>query len=67
MKNFRQLKDTSNTAKSRLRKISNIEKYFGMEKSNPDKTNFKRLPYYLTEGKKSTWKKQIMSRFERVE
>ena len=67
MKSFRQLKDTNNMAKSRIRKLSTTGKYYGMEKSNPDKTNFNRPPYYLTAGKKSNWKKQIMSRFERVE
>lgn len=52
MKTFRQLKDTNNMAKSRLRKLSSTGKYYGMEKSNPDKTNFNRPPYYLTVGKK---------------
>lgn len=67
MKSFRQLKDTNNMAKSRIRKLSTTGKYYGMEKSNPDKTNFNRPPYYLTAGKQPNWKKQIMSRFERVE
>ena len=53
MKTFRQLKDTNNMAKSRLRKLSSTGKYYGMEKSNLDKTNFNRPPYYLTVGKKS--------------
>lgn len=67
MKSFRQLKDTNNMAKSRIRKLSTTGKYYGMEKSNPDKTNFNRPPYYLTVGKKSNWKSMLMSRFERVE
>lgn len=69
MKSFRQLKDTSNTVKTRLRKLSNTSKYYGMEKSNSDKTNFKRPPYYLIANKnvKSDWKTQIMNRFEKVE
>ena len=67
MKSFRQLKDTNNMAKSRLRKLSSTGKYYGMEKSNPDKTNFNRPPYYLTVGQKSNWKSMLMNRFERVE
>lgn len=67
MTNFKQLKDTNNMAKSRLRKLSCSGKYFEMEKSNPDKTNFNIPPYYLTLAKKANWKKQLMSRFEKVE
>ena len=68
MKTFRQLKDTNNMAKSRLRKLSSTGKYYGMEKSNPDKTNFNRPPYYLTVGKnKENWKQKMMSRFVRIQ
>ena len=69
MKTFRQLKDTNNMVKTRLRKLSNTNKYYGMEKCNADKTNFHRSPYYLIASRKSesNWKTQIMSRFERVE
>lgn len=66
MKTFRQLKDTNNMAKSRLRKLSSTGKYYGMEKSNPDKTNFNRPPYYLTVAKKTNWKTVILNRFEKV-
>ena len=49
---FRVLKDTNGMAKTRLRKLSVTGKYYGMEKSNSDKTAFKRPPYYMTAGKK---------------
>ena len=67
MKSFRQLKDTNNMAKTRIRKLSSTGKYYSMEKSNPDKTNFNRPPYYLTVGKKENWKEQMMCRFVRVQ
>lgn len=54
MSNFKQLKDTNNMAKTRLRKLQITEKYYGMEKSNPDKTAFNRPPYYMTVGKQET-------------
>lgn len=41
-------------AKTRIRKLSATSKYFSMEKSNPDKTNFNRPPYYMTVGKHET-------------
>lgn len=68
MKSFRQLKDTNNMAKTRIRKLSSTGKYYSMEKSNPDKTNFNRPPYYLTVGnKKADWKQKMMSRFVRIQ
>lgn len=66
MNTFKKLKDTSGVSKTRLRKLSNSGRYYGMEKSNPDKTNFNRPPYYLTVSKKTYWKTVILNRFEKV-
>lgn len=51
MNSFKILKDTNSMVKTRLRKLHTTSKYFAMEKSNPDKTAFKRPPYYMTVGK----------------
>lgn len=66
MKSFRQLKDTNNMAKTRLRKLSSTGKYYSMEKANSDKKAFKRPPYYMTVTNKTNWKTVILNRFEKV-
>lgn len=68
MNTFKKLKDTSGVSKTRLRKLSNSGRYYGMERSNPDKTNLNRTPYYLTVGNnKENWKQKMMSRFVRIQ
>ena len=52
MSNFRQLKDTNNMEKLRIGKAKENAKYSFLENSHPDKTAFKRPPYYMTVGKK---------------
>ena len=54
MNTFKNLKDTNGMAKRRLQKLRTTGKYYGMEKSNPDKTNFNRPPYYMTVGNKDS-------------
>ena len=69
MTSFRILRENSGMAKSRLRKHSIDGRYNQMEKSNSDKTNFNRPPYYLSLKKKaveSNWKQNLMDKFERV-
>ena len=51
MYTFRKLKDANGMAKARLKKIQTTGRYYSMEKSNPDKTAFKRPPYYMTVGR----------------
>ena len=45
MSKFRILKETSNTAKTRLRQFSKNAEYNHMEKTEADMTNFRRKPY----------------------
>ena len=54
MNTFKNLKDTNGMAKRILQKLKTTGKYYGMEKSNPDKTNFNRPPYYMTVGNKDS-------------
>lgn len=54
MNTFKKMKDTNGCAKLRIRKLAVSSKYYGMEKSNPDKTNFNRQPYYMTVRKQET-------------
>ena len=45
MSKFRILKETSNTAKARLRQSNKNAQYNHMEKSDTDMANFRRKPY----------------------
>lgn len=57
MSNCKSLVNMNSVEESRKEKLDRIQRYQSMIKSNPDKTNFKRPPYYLTVGTKQEKKK----------